>query len=81
MLGCRTDVHILVNACLLQSSEIWGSIHPWQFDGPWKVRSKLLTLVAIILEFGALIWYSLSYIPFARSIVSKVMTSCFDTDF
>jgi hypothetical protein len=28
---------IAVNACLLQSSEIWGSIHPWQFDGPWKV--------------------------------------------
>ncbi|KAG2659175.1 vesicle transport protein SFT2B-like isoform X1 [Panicum virgatum] len=45
------------------------------------VHSKLLTLLAIILEFGALVWYSLSYIPFARSIVSKVMTSCFDTDF
>jgi hypothetical protein len=28
---------IAVNDCLLQSSEIWGNIHPWQFDGPWKV--------------------------------------------
>ncbi|WVZ74970.1 hypothetical protein U9M48_023083 [Paspalum notatum var. saurae] len=45
------------------------------------VHSKLLTLLAIILEFGALVWYSLSYIPFARSVVSRVMTSCFDTDF
>uniref|UniRef100_A0A0E0K1A9 Vesicle transport protein n=1 Tax=Oryza punctata TaxID=4537 RepID=A0A0E0K1A9_ORYPU len=45
------------------------------------VHSKLLTLLAIILEFGALVWYSLSYIPFARSVVSKVMTSCFDTEF
>ncbi|KAB1228204.1 Vesicle transport protein SFT2B [Morella rubra] len=45
------------------------------------VHSRLLTLLAIILEFGALIWYSLSYIPFARSMVSKVMVSCFDTDF
>ncbi|XP_059454849.1 uncharacterized protein LOC132185047 isoform X2 [Corylus avellana] len=45
------------------------------------VHNKLLTLLAIILEFGALIWYSLSYIPFARSMVSKVMVSCFDTDF
>ncbi|KAL6583496.1 hypothetical protein OROMI_005574 [Orobanche minor] len=45
------------------------------------VRNKLLTLLAIVLEFGALIWYSLSYIPFARSMVSKIMVACFDTDF
>ncbi|PSR88069.1 Vesicle transport protein like [Actinidia chinensis var. chinensis] len=45
------------------------------------VHNKLLTLLAIILEFGALIWYSLSYIPFARSMVSKVMVACFDTEF
>lgn len=45
------------------------------------VHNKLLTLLAIVLEFGALIWYSLSYIPFARSMVSKVMLGCFDTDF
>ncbi|XP_029122448.1 uncharacterized protein [Elaeis guineensis] len=45
------------------------------------VHSRLLTLLAIILEFGALVWYSLSYIPFARSIVSKIMASCFDTEF
>ncbi|KAL0448272.1 UNVERIFIED_CONTAM: Vesicle transport protein SFT2A [Sesamum latifolium] len=45
------------------------------------VRNKLLTLLAIVLEFSALIWYSLSYIPFARSMVSKIMASCFDTEF
>ncbi|GLT48979.1 hypothetical protein SLA2020_225660 [Shorea laevis] len=45
------------------------------------VHNKLLTLLAIILEFGALIWYSLSYIPFARSLVSKIMSACFDTEF
>ncbi|XP_058097533.1 uncharacterized protein LOC131242719 isoform X2 [Magnolia sinica] len=45
------------------------------------VHNKLLTLLAIILEFGALVWYALSYIPFARSMVSKVMVACFDTEF
>ncbi|KAI5591945.1 hypothetical protein POPTR_004G135000v4 [Populus trichocarpa] len=45
------------------------------------VHNKLLTLLAIILEFGALIWYSLSYIPFARAMVSKIMLACFDTEF
>ncbi|KAK4780288.1 hypothetical protein SAY87_016394 [Trapa incisa] len=45
------------------------------------VRNKLLTLIAIILEFGGLIWYSLSYIPFARTLVSKFVMACFDTEF
>lgn len=45
------------------------------------VHNKLLTLLAIILEFGALVWYSLSYIPFARAMVRKIMVSCFDTEF
>lgn len=45
------------------------------------VRNKLLTFLGIVLEFGALIWYSLSYIPFARSMVSKIMVQCFDTEF
>ncbi|KAF3562658.1 hypothetical protein DY000_02011410 [Brassica cretica] len=45
------------------------------------VRNKLLTLLAIILEFSGLIWYSLSYIPFARTMVSKVFMTCFDTEF
>ncbi|KAM7250334.1 hypothetical protein ACFE04_022217 [Oxalis oulophora] len=45
------------------------------------VHNKILTLLAIILEFGALVWYSLSYIPFARTMVSKIMMRCFDTEF
>ncbi|XP_073142136.1 uncharacterized protein [Henckelia pumila] len=45
------------------------------------VRNKLLTFLGIVLEFGALIWYSLSYIPFARSMVSKIMVQCLDTEF
>ncbi|KAJ3675337.1 hypothetical protein LUZ60_004379 [Juncus effusus] len=45
------------------------------------VRNKLLTLLAVMLEFGALIWYSLSYIPFARSLVQKIFMSCMDTEF
>lgn len=45
------------------------------------VHNKFLTLLAIILEFGALIWYSLSYIPFARAMVSKIFLACFDTEF
>lgn len=34
-------ISIAVNACFLQSCEIWGNIHPWQFDGTWKVCFKV----------------------------------------
>ncbi|XP_058724637.1 uncharacterized protein LOC131596095 [Vicia villosa] len=45
------------------------------------IHSKVLTLLAIIVEIGALIWYSLSYIPFARRMVSNLMIKLCDTEF
>ncbi|CAB4271600.1 unnamed protein product [Prunus armeniaca] len=44
------------------------------------IHSKILTIIAIICEVCALIWYSLSYIPFARRIVSNLMIRLFDTE-
>ncbi|KAK9665276.1 hypothetical protein RND81_14G101900 [Saponaria officinalis] len=44
------------------------------------IRNKALTILAMICEICALIWYSLSYIPFARSMVSNVMIRLFDTE-
>ncbi|KAM7266888.1 hypothetical protein ACFE04_009054 [Oxalis oulophora] len=44
------------------------------------IHSKVLTIVFIILEICALIWYSLSYIPFARRIVSNIMVRFCDTE-
>ncbi|TYH41743.1 hypothetical protein ES332_D11G014600v1 [Gossypium tomentosum] len=44
------------------------------------IQSKILTLLAIICEICALIWYCLSYIPFARRIVSDLMVRFCDTE-
>ncbi|XAR71639.1 hypothetical protein NMG60_11018011 [Bertholletia excelsa] len=44
------------------------------------IHSKILTIIAIISEICALIWYSLSYIPFARRVVSDMMIRFFDTE-
>ncbi|XP_012090079.1 vesicle transport protein SFT2B isoform X1 [Jatropha curcas] len=44
------------------------------------IHSKILTVIAIICEICALIWYSLSYIPFARSMVSNLMVRFCDTE-
>lgn len=44
------------------------------------IHSKILTLLAIICEICALVWYSLSYIPFAHRMVSNVAIRLFDTE-
>ncbi|KAL6123090.1 hypothetical protein ACLB2K_075613 [Fragaria x ananassa] len=44
------------------------------------IHSKVLTLIAIICEICALIWYSLSYIPFARRMVSELMIRLCNTE-
>ncbi|RYR54854.1 hypothetical protein Ahy_A06g030117 isoform D [Arachis hypogaea] len=38
------------------------------------IHDKLLTIIAIIIEIGALIWYSLSYIPFALGMTFRSMS-------
>ncbi|KAJ4818455.1 Vesicle transport protein [Rhynchospora pubera] len=44
------------------------------------IHNKILTLIAIIVEICALTWYGLSYIPFARKIVSDMFVRVFDTE-
>ncbi|XP_062153981.1 uncharacterized protein LOC133862225 [Alnus glutinosa] len=44
------------------------------------IHNKILTILAIIIEFCALVWYSLSYIPFARRMVSGLMVRLCDTE-
>ncbi|KMZ69082.1 putative Vesicle transport protein SFT2B [Zostera marina] len=44
------------------------------------IQSTLLTLIAMIAEICALIWYSLSYIPFARRMASELIISLCDTE-
>ncbi|XP_055722386.1 vesicle transport protein SFT2A-like [Salvelinus fontinalis] len=39
-------------------------------------RKKGLAIIFCILQFLAMTWYSISYIPFARDAVIKVFTSC-----
>ncbi len=38
-----------------------------------KLRADFLPTVFVIIEFLAFTWYNLSYIPYARSVVSKAV--------
>ncbi|KAI5672165.1 hypothetical protein M9H77_12529 [Catharanthus roseus] len=81
LIGPKRQVTMMLDPVRIYATAIYlASIIIALFSALY-VRNKLLTLLAIVLEFGALVWYSLSYIPFARSMVSKVMVACFDTEF
>ena len=40
-----------------------------------KWKSIVATMACCIVQYAALTWYTLSYIPFARAIVSRVLGS------
>ncbi|XP_061176875.1 vesicle transport protein SFT2B-like [Saccostrea echinata] len=44
----------------------------------FALKNPALTLVCCILQFLALTWYSLSYIPFARDAAKKCFASCLE---
>lgn len=81
LIGPKRQVNMMLDPIRIYATAIYLASMILALFCALYVRNKLLTLLAIILEFGALIWYSLSYIPFARSMVSKVMLACFDTEF
>lgn len=44
------------------------------------IHNKVLTIIAVISEICALVWYSLSYVPFARRMVSELLVRFCDTE-
>ncbi|KAH9951295.1 SFT2-domain-containing protein [Amylocystis lapponica] len=42
------------------------------FIGAFLIRSDILCIIFVIIEYLAYLWYTLSYIPYARSAVLKV---------
>ncbi|XVF14692.1 hypothetical protein REPUB_Repub09cG0083200 [Reevesia pubescens] len=81
LIGPKRQVSMMLDPVRIYATAIYLASIIIALFCAFYVHNKLLTLLAIILEFGALIWYSLSYIPFARSMVSKIMLACFDTEF
>ncbi|KAK9228646.1 hypothetical protein WN944_021600 [Citrus x changshan-huyou] len=81
LIGPKRQVTMMLDPARIYATAIYLASMIIALFSALYVHNKLLTLLALILEFGALIWYSLSYIPFARSMVSKIMLACFDTEF
>ncbi|XP_022158451.1 vesicle transport protein SFT2B [Momordica charantia] len=81
LVGPKRQVTMMLDPVRIYATAIYLASMIFALFCALYVHNKLLTLLALILEFGGLIWYSLSYIPFARTMVSKVMVACLDTEF
>ncbi|GAB2277248.1 hypothetical protein Dimus_011955 [Dionaea muscipula] len=81
LVGPKRQVALMLDPVRIYATAIFSASMILALFSALYIHSKLLTFLSIILEFGALIWYSLSYIPFARSMVTKVLMACFDTEF
>ncbi|XP_022932027.1 vesicle transport protein SFT2B isoform X2 [Cucurbita moschata] len=81
LVGPKRQVTMMLDPVRIYATAIYLASMIFALFCALYVHNKLLTLLALVLEFGALIWYSLSYIPFARTMVSRVMVACLDTEF
>lgn len=43
----------------------------------FKTDSSVGVLIMVIIQCIALVWYTASYIPYARTLITKVLKSCF----
>ncbi|KAL5753423.1 hypothetical protein ACOSP7_023604 [Xanthoceras sorbifolium] len=81
LIGPKRQVTMMLDPVRIYATAIYLASMIIALFCAFYVHNRILTLLAIILEFGGLLWYSLSYIPFARSMVSKLLVACFDTEF
>ena len=42
----------------------------------FQIHKKALALLMVVIQFLAMTWYSLSYIPYARDAAKKCFASC-----
>ncbi|XP_010550526.1 PREDICTED: vesicle transport protein SFT2B [Tarenaya hassleriana] len=80
LMGPEQQLNMMFDSSRVYATAIYlGSVVVSLICALW-IHSKILTVLAIISEICALIWYSLSYIPFARRMVSELMIRLCDTE-
>ncbi|KGN58267.1 vesicle transport protein SFT2B [Cucumis sativus] len=80
LFGPRQQIRMMFDSVRILATAIYlGCVVLALICALW-IHNKILTVIAIISEICALIWYSLSYIPFARRMVSQLMIRFCDTE-
>uniref|UniRef100_A0A0E0BZ35 Vesicle transport protein n=1 Tax=Oryza meridionalis TaxID=40149 RepID=A0A0E0BZ35_9ORYZ len=78
LIGPSQQLRMMLDPVRVYATAIYGGFVFLALIFALWIHSKVLTLIAIICEICALFWYSLSYIPFARRMVSDLMDALSD---
>ncbi|WCJ36830.1 Got1/Sft2-like vescicle transport protein family [Euphorbia peplus] len=80
LIGPAKQLQMMFDAARIYATSIYLGFVVLSLICALLIHSKILTIIAVFCEICALIWYSLSYIPFARRMVSNLMVRLFDTE-
>ncbi|KFK27702.1 hypothetical protein AALP_AA8G417200 [Arabis alpina] len=80
LMGPEQQMNMMLDPVRIYATSIYAGCVVLALICALVLHSKLLTVLAILCEICALIWYSLSYIPFARRMVSEIMIRLCDTE-
>ncbi|XP_013594099.1 PREDICTED: vesicle transport protein SFT2B isoform X1 [Brassica oleracea var. oleracea] len=81
LMGPEQQINMMLDPVRIYATSIYGGCVLLALICALLIHSKILTVIAILCETCALICrYSLSYIPFARRMVSEIMIRLCDTE-
>ncbi|KAF8089970.1 hypothetical protein N665_0493s0025 [Sinapis alba] len=80
LMGPEQQINMMLDPVRFYATSIYAGCVLLALICALLIHSKILTVIAILCETCALIWYSLSYIPFARRMVSEIMIRLCDTE-
>jgi len=73
LMGFGTQLKLMFKPVRIVATLVFLAMIGLVFVGAFVIRSDVLCLVFVILEYLAYTWYSISYIPYARSAVLKTV--------
>ncbi|XAR52223.1 hypothetical protein NMG60_11020171 [Bertholletia excelsa] len=80
LIGPSQQIRMMLDPVRIYATAIYVGCVVFALICALWIHNVVLTIIAIVSEICALIWYSLSYIPFARRVVSDMMIRFFGTE-
>jgi len=76
LVGPMRQLKMMMNPTRIIASLIYVGAMVLTMVAAFVLKSQLLVLVAVIIQFCAIVWYCLSYIPFARQLAKTLFSNC-----
>jgi len=73
LLGFKRQMQLMFKPVRIVATVVFLAMIGLVFVGAFVIKSDVLCIIFVILEYLAYTWYTLSYIPYARAAVLKLI--------